>query len=423
MKQCIGITGSLKTGNFKRCNNKAKTGRLFCHNHRLQPIWYICTAILFLGSVASILTLLETPNIIEPLDNQPARISKPIQNDDSSKAADENRKLTTQKSESKPVPGLTKLVSRLESFLVHDGAEIKSPDYIEDRVTGELRRVDISIRKMLGSFPILIIIDCKDDSVQDDLQWIEQIAQKKNDIRAAKAVAVSTNEFSNNALRKASFLNIETRLLNQITLDDIADWCTAKHLNQWVYHADFLRISFRSENSQQEILNQFIRNSFSNLKLNNDIEIFLNIEDGKKCSFNQIWRGMLSKKREEIYQNVKPNAEKHRRTIFPNFRNPESRYQIITNNGPIDILEMRIICDLWIEEIQVPTTVLTNYSSKDNQLFDTIGWEFEANGKKYNFNVHRDLQTGQMYISGNDLSEIDFNFKEIKKDASSSIDN
>ncbi len=316
---------------------------------------------------------------------------------------------------SKPISGVTKLVSKLEKFLMHEEAKIQSPDYIDDQVTGKSRKVDISIRKKLGSFPILIIIECQNESSLDDILWIEQIAQKKEALRASKAVAVFSNNLSDSALRKASSLNIETRLLNEITLNDISNWCKVQYLNQWVYHADFLKISIRSEQAKQDQLNQFIRNKFSNLKVNTDSELFLNVEDGKKCSFIHVWRSILSKKREEIYSNVKQSNKKIRRTLFSTFSNPESRYQILTDDGPVDILDIEIICDLWIEEKQIPATVLNKFRSRGDQLFDTVGWELEANGKKFNLNLHRDLKTGQMYISGNDLSEIDFTFKEIIK--------
>jgi hypothetical protein len=316
----------------------------------------------------------------------------------------------------KPVDGITKLVSKLEKFLMHDEAKIKSPDYIEDQVTGESRKVDISIRKKLGSFPILIIIECQNESNLDDTMWIEQIAQKKEALRASTAVAVFSNNISDSALRKASSLNIETRLLNEITLNDISNWCKVKYISEWLFHVDFLRMHYRSEQAKQDQLNHFFRNKFSNSKLSIDLELFLNVEDGEKCSFNRIWHGILSKKREEIYKSVKQSDKKVRRTLLLSFSNPESRYQILTDDGPVDILDIEIICDLWIEEKQIPATVLNRYSSQGDQLFDTVGWELEANGKKFNLNLHRDLKTGQMYISGNDLSEIDSTYKEIKKE-------
>jgi hypothetical protein len=57
-----------------------------------------------------------------------------------------------------------KLIARIEQAMAPSGAEIKSPDRIPDRVTGELREVDASIRYKVGTCPILITVECRDRS-------------------------------------------------------------------------------------------------------------------------------------------------------------------------------------------------------------------------------------------------------------------
>ncbi|MCP4265542.1 MAG: hypothetical protein GY777_08200 [Candidatus Brocadiaceae bacterium] len=287
---------------------------------------------------------------------------------------------------------------------MHDEAVIKSPDFIEDQVTGELREVDISIRKKIGLFPILIIIECKIDSSINDVQWIEQISQKREALKASKAVGVFSNKISDIALKKASFLDIETRLLRNISLDDISGWCKVRYLTQSITRAEFLLIKFRSEESKLDKLEQFTKTNEFKSQINKDLKLFLSIEDKLKYNLNDIWSNILSTKRKEIYQNVK-HSDKTRRTIVLNYNNPNSRYQIIVDGTPIDILEITITCDLWIEEKQIPMTVLNKYSSEDNQLFETVGWKIEENGKEYNLNIHRDLKTGQTYISANNISD------------------
>ena len=48
------------------------------------------------------------------------------------------------------------LVSRIEGSLVPTGAVIKSPDHVTDKITGEVREIDVSIRYKIGSVEILI---------------------------------------------------------------------------------------------------------------------------------------------------------------------------------------------------------------------------------------------------------------------------
>jgi hypothetical protein len=84
------------------------------------------------------------------------------------------------------------LIARIERAIAPSGAELKSPDQLPDKVTGELREVDVSIRYKVGTCPILITIECRDRSKVEDVTWIEQLAEKKRFIGASMTLAVSS---------------------------------------------------------------------------------------------------------------------------------------------------------------------------------------------------------------------------------------
>lgn len=420
----------------RACQNHSMKNSEYCYPHTFGRIkgtpWYRNATYQLLITIALSITLFligpsqcnqkkmlkndeETHNKLDTING---KLSEAIDSkkDTSSKKMSVLKDLQSKEiTNNKPVDEITKLVSTLEELLSEDKAEIKSPDYIEDKITGELRKVDISINKIIGSVSVLIIIECKDNSILDDTLWIEQIAQKRDAIKASKAVAVFSGYLSDSAAEKASHLNIGTRLISKITLDDISDWFQAQYMTEWVYHVDFLRVTLRAEKDEQKKLDNFIKSNFFNKKLDTNENIFLNTADNKEYSLDHVWRGILSKKRKEIYSGVNQTGEKVRRTLFSSFSNPKSRYQIITDNGPVDILEIRKTCDLWIEENRVPFA-LSQYSSKDDQLVDSVGAKIEANGIVYNFNIHKNLKTGQMYLSGDKIADIDFNFVEVEKD-------
>jgi hypothetical protein len=71
-----------------------------------------------------------------------------------------------------------KLVARVEQAMAPSGAEVKSPDRIPDKVTGQLREVDASIRYKVGTCPVLITIECRDRRSIEDAQWIEQLVEE-----------------------------------------------------------------------------------------------------------------------------------------------------------------------------------------------------------------------------------------------------
>ena len=60
---------------------------------------------------------------------------------------------------------LERITALIEKCLTPPAAEVQSPAFIPDRITGSLREVDIAIRYQVGSVPILIIIECRDRRV------------------------------------------------------------------------------------------------------------------------------------------------------------------------------------------------------------------------------------------------------------------
>lgn len=184
-----------------------------------------------------------------------------------------------------------KLVALLESHLGPNGAIIKSPDYIPDKITGELREVDASVRYQVGSVPILITIECRDRKSIEDTRWIEQLSKKQNDIGATATIAVSSRKFSKPALKKASFYGIETRLLNEIEEDSIRDWASKLEITLFrgKLRLGALRILFKKSD---ENLNSELDINIKNEYEKGDVEykFIKKIEDGTYISIGDLLR-------------------------------------------------------------------------------------------------------------------------------------
>lgn len=116
------------------------------------------------------------------------------------------------------------LVALIESHLGPAGAVVRSPDRILDKVTGQPREVDASVRYQVGSVPVLITIECRDRESAQDVRWIEELIAKRDSIGASATVAVSTSGFSRPAMEKARAHGIETRVLREVQDGAIRDW-------------------------------------------------------------------------------------------------------------------------------------------------------------------------------------------------------
>lgn len=116
------------------------------------------------------------------------------------------------------------LVSRIEAALAPKGATVTSPDRIVDKVTGQPREVDASIRIQVGTTPILITVECRDRVATQDVTWIEQIATKRDSIGASATIAVSSTGFTEPALALARQRGIQTRTLLDVSQQEASRW-------------------------------------------------------------------------------------------------------------------------------------------------------------------------------------------------------
>ena len=109
------------------------------------------------------------------------------------------------------------LAARLEKALAPDGAQVKSPDRIRDKFTGQYREVDASIRYTIGSSHILITLECRDRARTQDVTWIEQLATKREHVGADRTLAVSSSPFTEAAILAAKTHGISIRLISEVT--------------------------------------------------------------------------------------------------------------------------------------------------------------------------------------------------------------
>ena len=142
------------------------------------------------------------------------------------------------------------LVSRIEQTLASD-AEVKHNERAWDYDAESKRQVDVTIRSHIGSSPIFITVECRKRGRKSDVRWIEELAEKREGIRADKTIAVASKPLSEPALRKAKAKRIEVRLISEITQDDIRSWCDLKVIHQLYTSVNPVQILFEFEEGQE----------------------------------------------------------------------------------------------------------------------------------------------------------------------------
>lgn len=283
---------------------------------------------------------------------------------------------------------LERLVSILEKTLSKYQIKIKSPDYIEGINSGSNREIDISLRGKIGSANVLIILECRDRKKKQQVAWIEQIASKKEDVEAHKAIAVTSTGFSKGAVNTALRHNIELRTMETITPDEIVLWFepTSFVLFTRMIHNVHIEVDLLDKDIQKINALDFHAKSKS----------FSISKTGELVSFLDIWNNSPL---DEIYKEVPDNGDRIAKKIVLNFTNPEELYEIVTEDGNYKIQRLLIQAELYITKKDNPLSSIKIYKSGDEEIAKTAQFDFDIHGTPHVLEFHKATDTGQQSIS------------------------
>jgi hypothetical protein len=82
------------------------------------------------------------------------------------------------------------LVAHIQTRL-SAGASVEESALLRHRMTGEAREVDVVIRSSIGEHPVVVSVECIDQSRQADTTWIEQMKTKHDHLETDRLVLVS----------------------------------------------------------------------------------------------------------------------------------------------------------------------------------------------------------------------------------------
>jgi hypothetical protein len=116
-----------------------------------------------------------------------------------------------------------RLVYEIERQLAPLGAVVRESAMLPERVSGELREVDILVSLDEGHHRVQIGVECQDQSRPANKQWVEAIAKKHEELGINKTVLISSSGFYATAKRRA-----ESLFMSVINIENVnqADWPT-----------------------------------------------------------------------------------------------------------------------------------------------------------------------------------------------------
>lgn len=280
-----------------------------------------------------------------------------------------------------------KLVARIEGYLSPKEAKIISPDFILDKVTGEKREVDASIRYYAGSTPILIILECRKRNSRQDVTWIEQLVTKKNDIGASITIAISSKGFSKAAIKKAAHYGIELRGLENLQnqAEEVVSWLRARTVTvvEKIWNVEDMSIELYNAPDDVQLAKEF--HSLSLI----DGKIFIRPSDGE-CINNRILINMWREKNGDVFNGVPQDGSLFKKKIVFTFSKGE--LTTLTNKGVFDIMQVHLSLILNIDVRQVPISFFSEYQNPDNPIAQVAEWELSP---EMNFSITKKADTNE----------------------------
>jgi hypothetical protein len=249
------------------------------------------------------------------------------------------------------------LVRNLEELFTGSSVEVRSPDRITGRITGRLREVDITLRANVGSSPVLIGIECRDRAARADVQWIEQIVTKRDEIGAHKMIAVSSKGFSAAAIKLARERGIEARTLREVLPVEAFDWLEAREFRPCFVSYRLIDISIEVSSPQAPF-----QVDFPGGKLTGDHPIFFRKSDGTMATINNL----LDHRWITLHALGIPMDEPHRiRTILKTMR-PEDAMAIRCTTGSADVTQVSLDIEVFrTQGDPIPISRTYEYASEE----------------------------------------------------------
>jgi hypothetical protein len=283
-------------------------------------------------------------------------------------------------------------VSRIEKALAPRGAVVKWNDSLPDKDTGKPRQVDVTIRYTIGATAVLIAFECRDRGDEQDVTWVEQLASKKDSIRADIMVAVSAEGFYEPAIVKASHLGIQLRTLTDQDADSMVEWLRVNDVVVKEIEQAFLgvRVTILNESDEDELdpsVHAELRRHGRKAK------IFFPVSGGEPFSPEDILIKIEKRfgdlRPKELSDTNSPISAPYPVTM------PEGGLQIATTCGLRDLRQI-VIGLKWTQTKKlVPRSRLAEYANTDKPVVQAAEWDIDV-GKT--IGLYRNLESGETKV-------------------------
>jgi len=116
------------------------------------------------------------------------------------------------------------LIKTIYDQIVPEGGTVTESGKVLDKEAGILREVDILVTYKYAGHEFSFIVECRDRSRSETVEWIDGLIGKTKSLNVNKVIAVSSKGFAATAERKAKENGIETLTLEEANETDWANF-------------------------------------------------------------------------------------------------------------------------------------------------------------------------------------------------------
>jgi len=282
-----------------------------------------------------------------------------------------------------------------------DEAEVKSPDFLPDIETGELRQVDCSIVSKTGPYSLLIIQEARDRKRPVSVSYVEEVIQKAKSVGAQKAAIVSSKGFSCHARKKAASNRIDLFTLDEAESEDWKrwSWISVEELTVHLRRGEIRDVTIQLDDKvdTKAINLELLSKRYPEGMIPVNDKVFYDGKTGFWFSPSDI---MKSSHVEKLFERVKPGAPPVQWKIKLDVSGKEVYVDVGDSKLPIKTLCIRAQAWIEVEESPLKHLAYTRDAQKGQRLAEYAEASFEHEGEKVSVALVRDKQKGAIRAFG-----------------------
>lgn len=137
---------------------------------------------------------------------------------------------------------------------------VKSPAYVYDKAADKKREIDVLVEYTdSNGYNRKIAIECRDRKQEENVMWIEQLIQKREDLELDYIIATTTQTFTKAAINKAKYHGVIIEQAEMFDSKTIENTMNKFFLDAFFFKIELSSMNFLTKNNKRLHFNDFFK--------------------------------------------------------------------------------------------------------------------------------------------------------------------